>query len=195
MPIATMNFKVDDPDQYESMLHEVSNTMCPQKDQKIIEWNQKLEEAQNRFKCKTLSAERVNGSERFQVMVAFDDLNLFIESMMWYRENMSKHTGYDVDMDIKVNVFMDTDNTGVDKKQKVVMTILDDVCTDMTKFYTETQSIYEIYDRYKGTYPDSMKEELKSKIEGRKKWVHQMLQKIQMALHSLMLIEEKPTIN
>ena len=167
MPIATISFKVEDPDAY---LKDNDLTQPITLGYPTQEWFKK-------YRIHFLTLERVNISNRFTTLVSFENINLFVEAMInyWTERSACKKYG---DPDCKFQIIMNSDNEPDHVKWKCVTSILDHVCSELSEMYIECHN----------------KENCKCS-DGFEDRIRRVLTSVQTALHSILLPDESTSIN
>lgn len=87
MALATITFKVKKPKVYEDYLKILDEVKLGKRERE--EFHEMYFEWLEKYQLTVLSNQRINSTNRFTSLVGFKDLNLFVESMMYYREHLN----------------------------------------------------------------------------------------------------------
>ena len=180
MALATITFKVKKPRVYQEYLQILEDVEAGKKKAEpfhglYFDWLQK-------YKLQILSNQRINSTNRFSTLLAFDDLNLFVEAMMYYREFLNDPEVLG-DPDPKFHI-IDPDYKKYEKVVPELLHMLETAIVKLADIQAETSRIRETLKETMKDDKDGM-ERLLPFIERRGKEIPSLLSYLQTSLHML----------
>ena len=169
MPICTMSFHINKPKDYESL-------------EKNASYMEEFERFCNDYKLQVLSRQRVCNSKRYNMLVAFDDLNLFVEALIHFRENKILWIPEVMGKGSPTFHIIDPDYQEYEKNVAQLIGLLEKSLTtlcDLKQSSTKVRKAIENSVEQKGL------EKLKPLLESRFQKTSQTIDHVHMALHML----------
>ena len=169
MPICTMSFQVDKPKDYEA-----------------LEGDPSYREEFNRFcadyKIQVLSRQKICNSKRYNLLIAFDDLNLFAEMLIAFREhNVLWKPEVMGDTTPKFHI-IDPD---YQEYEKNVAQLIDLLEKSLTTLCDLKQTSPKVIKAIENSFEQKGMEKLKPLLEARFQKTSQTIDHVHMALHML----------
>ena len=176
MALCTMSYKVRSPRKYEESL-------------KIKEYKKELDEYCSKYVIQIISRQRMNSSNMYNVLVAFDNLNKFVEGLISYRGNkILWNEQMMVDEEPLLHI-LDPDYRNYTSSAQDLVSILEKALLALCDLERETPKIKELTKDYKWPKP------LEELVDGRMKLMQTTIDHIHQVLHMIRDPNEKRTLN
>ena len=164
MALCTMSFVVKDPDKYV-------------RSNETKEGKEKLDSFCKKFDMQIINSQRINSSNAFTMLVSFKDLNKFVESLVYFRENMWDQEVMGQYTSPTFHI-IDPDYNAYNKKVPQILDLLEKVLKELFDYSQEFSKIKSKLDGYS-------QREWDSHVETRANAISTTMNDVQQALHML----------
>ncbi len=187
MALATITFKVKKPKVYEDYLRILEDVKLGKRERE--EFHEMYFEWLDKYQLTVLSNQRINSTNRFTTLIGFKDLNLFVESMMYYREHLNDPEILG-DPEPKFHI-IDPDYRAFESNVPELLDMLERALVELASLAEDSPKIREILWSEKESNGINR---LKKFVEKRSLSVPSVISHINNALHMLPLSTEKKRV-